>query len=229
MASSGTYDFTMSNADVVISAFSRLQVRRTSMLAEHLQDAAKEANLLLVEWANKQVNLWKSELQTISLVPGTATYTLPARTVMVLAAYIRTGSGTSQNDRLIFPVSTYEYASYPNKTLQGFPQVFWFNRQITPQITLYVVPDDSQTYTLELQTAVQIQDANLPSGETPDIPYRWLDAFTAGLSHRLARIYKPELEQARKADAMEAWTIAATQDVEDVDLVLAPMVGAYYR
>jgi hypothetical protein len=73
-----------------------------------------------------------------------------------------------------------------------------------------------------------MQDANLSGGETPDIPYRWLDALCAGLSHRLARIYAPTLEQLRKADADEAWKVAATQDTENVPLVLAPNLRSYY-
>lgn len=229
MTSSGTYAFNPAISDVVLSAYSRIQIRRTALLAEHLQDAAKEANYLLVEFGNKQPNLWSSELQSVALVQGTDTYTLPSRTIMVLAAYIRTGIGTSQNDRLIFPVSTYEYASYPNKTQQGFPSVFWFNRQIIPQITLWTVPDATNTYTLELQTVSQIQDANLPAGETPNLPYRFFDAFVAGLAYRLARIWKPEMEAQRKADAAEAWSIAALQDVEDVALTIAPGMDGYYR
>lgn len=229
MSSSGTYAFNPAISDVVLSAYSRIQIRRSQLVAEHLTDAAREANYLLIEFNNKQPNLWRSKLQTVALVQGTATYTLPSYTVMVLAAYIRTGSGTSQNDRLIFPVSTYEYASYPNKNTQSFPSVFWFDRQITPQITLWAVPDQSSTYTLLLQTATQIQDANLPAGETADLPNRFMDAFVAGLAYRLARIWKPELEQVRKADATEAWSIAATQDVEDVALTISPGIDGYYR
>ncbi len=74
-----------------------------------------------------------------------------------------------------------------------------------------------------------MQDANLPGGETPDVPYRWIDAIVAGLAHRLSRIYAPQMEQLRKADAVDAWTTAATQDVENVALTLAPSIGLYYR
>lgn len=49
MASSGTYAFSNSNADVVIGAYGRLQIRRTSLLAEHMQDAYKQANLAVLK------------------------------------------------------------------------------------------------------------------------------------------------------------------------------------
>jgi hypothetical protein len=72
-------------------------------------------------------------------------------------------------------------------------------------------------------------DANFPAGETPDVPYRWLDALVAGLAHRLSRIYAPQMEQVRKADAQEAWQQAAAQDTENVGFMLAPGLAQYYR
>jgi hypothetical protein len=74
-----------------------------------------------------------------------------------------------------------------------------------------------------------LQDATLPNGLNVEIPYLWLDALTAGLAHRLARVYAPQLEQIRKADADEAWQIAATQNVENVPLYIAPAINGYYR
>lgn len=229
MTSSGTYSFALSNADVMIEGFARCSVRRTAILAEHLQDGARAINLAMVTFANKQPNLWTSEQQTVALVAGTTTYTLPARSVMILSCFLRTGSGASQNDRIVWPVSEYEYASFPNKNTQGFPSTYWFNRQITPEISFYLTPDSTLTYTAYLQIVRQIQDANVASGETPDIPYRWIDALCAETAYRLSRIYAPDKEQMRKADAVEAWAVAATQDVENVGMTIAPGIGSYYR
>lgn len=229
MASSGTYAFSQSNADVVLGAYGRIGIRRTALLAEHMQDAYRQSNLALVTLAIRQPNLWTEETQEVPLIDGTATYTLTARTMMILIATIRTGSGFTQNDRVITPVSSVEYQSFPNKAQDGFPSVYWFNRQITPTITFWAVPDATDTYTARLQCVRQVQDANLAGGETPDLPYRWLDWFEADLAHRLARIYKPELEQARKADAAEAWAIAATDDTENVAMNISPGISGYYR
>lgn len=227
MASSGTYNFALSNSDILIEGFSRCGIRRTALLAEHIADGRNAINLALVTFANKQPNLWTSEQQTVALVAGTITYTLPARSVMILSCFIRTGSGTSQQDRLCWPVSEMEYASYPNKTAQGFPTTFWFNRQITPTLSFYLTPDAAQSYTAYLQIVRQVQDANLPNSETPDIPYRWIDALCAETAYRLSRVYAPDKEAMRKADAAEAWSVAATQDTENVALVIQPMIGVY--
>lgn len=94
---------------------------------------------------------------------------------------------------------------------------------------MWPVPDQTGTFTLNYYACTQVQDTNLAGGETPDIPYLWLDAYIAGMAHRFARVYKPELEAMRKADAKEAWTIAATQNVENTPTVLAPQISGYYR
>lgn len=229
MTSSGTTSFNLDNASIAVAAYSRIQVRRTALLAEHMQDAFQEFNLMMSKFANLQVNLWTVDLVTVPLVQGTATYNVDPSTIQILDAYIQTGAGSSQNDRLIFPISRTEYASYPNKTAQSFPSVFWFDRLISPTITLWQVPDASSTYTLKYYRCVQIQDANLTNGETPNVPYRWLDCMVAELAHRLARIWKPELEAAREKDAEKAWNIAATNDVENVPMVLSVGVDGYFR
>lgn len=229
MTSSGTYSYSPSIGSLVLDAFDRIQLRPTALLTEHLTRAQSETNLLLAQWSNKQVNLWKSELQTVTLVAGTESYTLPARTINILIAYISTTSDGTVIDRVVTPISTVEYGSIPNKSLQAPPTVYWFNRQATPVLYMWPVPDDTTTYTLKLQTAVQVQDAAMASGETPDIPYRFIDAFVAGLAHRLARVYAPALEAQRKADADEAWATAAAQDTEAVPLYITPGVSGYYR
>lgn len=229
MTSSGTYAFSPANADVTLNAFGRIQIRRPSITTDHLQDAYTEANLLMTEWTNKQPNLWTSELQSYPLTQGVATYALPARTIMVIANYIDTGTGQNTTSRLIGPISTYEYASMPNKEMQALPTSFWLDRQITPSVVLWPVPDGGGPYTMKLRVVRQIQDVGLTSGQTPDLPNRWLDAFTAGLSHRLARIYAPDQEAKRKADAMESWQTAATQDTENVNTYLIPGISGYYN
>lgn len=229
MTSSGTYNFSTSNADAVVGAYGRIGIRRPELLTEHLRDGYRQANLALVKLSNFQPNLWTEELVEVELEDGVATYSLPARTVMVLIATIRTGTGVAQNDRVLGPMSSYEYQSIPNKDNEGFPSIYWFNRQITPQITFWLVPDADDVYTARLQCVRQVQDVNLASGETPDLPYRWVDWFEAEIAARLARIYKPDLEDKRKADAAEALAIAATQDVENVPLAIVPGLSGYYR
>lgn len=210
-----------------MGAFARIGVRRSDILQTHLADARIEANLLLAKISNLQPNLWTVDLQSVLLVQGTAVYTVPPETVMVLDAYIRYGSPSV--DRSIYPISRSEYATYPNKTTQGPPSVFWFDRLIAPTITLWATPDGNGPYTLFYYRVRQVQDAEYANGQNIEIPYLWLDAFTAGLAHRLSRIYAPSLEGQRKMDADDAWQTAATQNVENVNLMINPGLSSYFR
>lgn len=229
MTSSGTYAYAPSASDVVLNAYARIQIKRTMLTAEHLQDAYFEGNALLSQWASLQPLLWKSELISQVLTEGTATYALSSRVVMILLAYIETGSGTNTIDKVLGPLSTVEYASLTNKTMEAPPSSYWFNRLSTPEITLWQTPDGNGPYTLKMRCVSQVQDTSLKNGATPDIPYRAIDAYTAGLSHRLARIHAPQLEAQRKVDAAEAWGIFAGNDVENVPMIIAPGMGGYFR
>lgn len=228
MTSSATYSFGPSVADFTLNAFARLQIRRPELTTQHLTDAAMEANLVQVQMSNLQPNLWRSELYTQVLTASDGNYVLPARMIAIIAAYISTDNGDSTTtDRIIGPLSAYEYAAISTKSTEAPPTSFWYDRQITPQINLWPIPDDAQTYTLKLRILSQVQDASLPSGVTPDLPYRFFDAFSSALAHRLARIYKPELEMARKVDAKEAWDIAANQDTEAVPMFIIPCLSVF--
>jgi hypothetical protein len=230
MASSATYNFNPSNGSIVLSAFERIQIRAPELRQEHMLSAYKEFNFLLAEYSNRQPNLWKVIRTQTVLTAGQATYTLPANTVMILDASVVLNYGTQfESRRYITPISRTEYLSYANQQSPGPPTVFWFNRQETPTVTFYLVPDNGGPYTFDFFSCIQVQDVNLPAGETPDVPYRWLDALVAGLSYRLSRIYAPQLEPLRKGDAADAWAIAAAQDTENVPLVLAPSLVGYYR
>lgn len=225
MTTSGTTDFNPSLGELVINAYSRIGIRRTSLLASHLADARVEANLLQQEWNNKQVNLWKVSLVSVPLVAGQASYDVADSVVMILDAYVTVGG----IDYIIYPISRTEYAAIPNKTQEGRPSQFWFDRLENTILYLWMVPDANSTYTLNYYCCKLIEDAALVNGTTVEVPQLWLDAFSAGLAYRLARIYAPQMKADRKAEYDEAWNVAATQNVENVPLNIIPGVGGYYR
>lgn len=229
MSSTGTYAYSPAYSSLVLTAFSRIQMRRTELNAEHMADADQECNLVQIEMSNRSPNLWRREVYEQALTASTATYTLPARMMAIQAAYITRDDGSTSTDTIIWPLSGAEYAALPQKDQESQPTSYFYNRQITPTITLWPVPDDSADYTLKVAIFSQIQDANLTAGYTPDLPYRALDVFVAKLSHRLARIYKPDLEDKRKQDAMEAWAAFAEEDQENVPIMISPDVTGYWR
>lgn len=231
MATTGTYNFNPSLGELVLYAYGILQVRRTELVQQHMVDARLAANFIFSRWSNQGVNLWAVDLQTVPLVAGTATYTVPTNTVVMLDAYLSiTNSGAvGPTDRLILPVSRTEYASYPNKSQQGFTTVFWMDRLLAPTVTLWLVPDGVSAQYLKYYRVRQIQDAELAGGLTVEIPYLWLEAFSDALAHRLSRIYAPQRSMELKNDAAESYKIAADQNVETANQYVLPQMGGYFR
>jgi hypothetical protein len=226
---SGTYNFNPSGGEFILNAFDRIQIRPTEIQQTQMQRAIMELNLALVRFNTMPgQNQWTIQQATIPLVQGSATYSLPAETRMIFSCFIRYSSNP-QLDRYMFPISRDEYAAISTKNTQGFPSQYFFDRQISPTITFYLTPDGSYPYDFFYYAANQIQDATVGNGQNLQLPTRFFDAITADLAHRLARIYRPEQEQLRKADRDEAWMIASTEDTEWVPLYVTPGMTGYWR
>lgn len=230
MATSGTYTFNPSLGELTLYAFNLVGVRNTAILQEHLESARMATNLLLASWSNQGVNLWKVDLVTTPLVTNQATYPVDSKTVMILDAYVTNNDSGALIDRIILPVSRTEYASYPNKDQQGYPTVYWFDRLLSPTVTLWPVPNtDNGPQDLKYYRVTRLEDASLINGQNVDIPYLWMDAFANGLAYRLAIIWAPEKIGMLKPLADEAYQIAASQNVEQAQQYITPMLSSYWR
>lgn len=237
MATSGTYAFSATLARHVLAAYARIGIRRTAIGVEHMKDAEFESNLLLCDWSNKQPNLWLSALKTEAITAGTATYALDPEVVAIQIAYMSTTSGSTTTDRPLGQLSTVEYHAIPNKATTGYPTSYWFDRQVTPQITLWPTPDSVYTYTFKYRCVKQAEDAVLAGGYDVEIPYRFNTAFVDGLADRLGAVYPEAAKAALGANfsqvladrAARSWMTAAGQDTEDVPMFITPSLGGYYR
>ena len=157
-----------------------------------------------------------------------STYSVAPNTVVMLDTYIETDNGNGQPiDRLILPVSRTEYASYPNKSQAGFSTTYWFDRLLSPTVTLWPVPNTGTS--LKYYRVRQVQDSNLPNGQTVEIPYMWLEAFAYSLAQRLATIWAPDRVALLKPMADEAYAIAAAQNIETAQQYISPILSGYFR
>jgi hypothetical protein len=228
MATSNTYSWNPALGEVVLYAYNLIGLRPTSLLQEHFEAARMATNMMLSRWSSQGVNLWCVDMETVPLVQGTSTYSVPSDTIVMLDAYISTTTGSSTIDRIIMPVSRTEYASYPNKAQQGFPTTFWFDRTLAPEVTLWPVPDGSQT-SLKYYRVRRVQDSNLQNGEQVEIPYYFMEAFAFGLAQRLAMIWAPDKVALMKPLADESYQIAASQNVETANTYISPSLSGYWR
>lgn len=393
MSTSGTYDFNPPLGDLAIECFERIGVRASEITPDHIISFRRSVNLVFSSWSNRGVNLWKVDLQSVPLVQGLTTYSVPSNTVMVLDVYIRTYSmgattnfvpdfATTNNsnlvtlnlqssgvqfgqyiniiipiavgglilygfyqvnsvlsnnlftilaaskatstvasggvvplfltaagletvvvtlpkhgyltgqpfvvqvqtnvggialmgnytitsvvdadnftisainpagfdasmyenngntqitiqqqvqnpvDRIMAPISRTDYAALPDKTVQGFPTTFWYDRTLNPTLTIWQPPDGNGPYQMFYYRVTQIQDGIPQDGQTADIPYRFLEALSAETAFHLSMKWNPQMAVALKAYADEKWGEAGAEDRERVSLYLQPDLSGYYR
>ena len=230
MASSGTYAWNPQIGDIVINAYARCGIRGPELTAQHLQDAATECNLLSVQFSNRNPSQYALETTTIPLVQGQAVYSLLNRVLAVAIVTMTVNYGTaSAFDRVISPISSTDFAAIPNKTTQGPPTICNTQLLPIPTITFWPTPDGNGPYQANILAFRHQQDVSISGGQTMDLSYHFLDAFTAGLAARLARIYAPALYPMRKQDWEDAWNEVAEMDQTDDSLYIVAGLDSYYR
>jgi hypothetical protein len=195
-----------------------------------LKTARRSLNLMTLEWANRGLNLFTIEAGTQVLTPGTGTYTLPTGTIDLIEHQLRTGTGTSQVDTSLERISVSTYAQQTNKQITGRPtQIFVQRLAGSTTVTLWPLPDSTQTYTLFYYRLKGID--GLASGIGADanmVPPRFVPALVAGLAYYIA-MKKPEaiarvlpLKQVYE----EQFELAAMEDRDRSSVMFVPF-GSY--
>lgn len=228
MSTSGLTTFNPDIAEIIEEAYERVGVEiRTGY---QFRTARRSLNYLLASWANKGLNLWTIEQGEIPLLTGVGTYALPDDTVDLIETVIRQNPGSTSNqvDLQIARISVSTYATIPNKLTQGRPIQIFVDRQ-TPTPTAKIWPLPSQTgYTLVYWRLRRLQDTGAPGSNTLDIPFRFLEAMTAGLAYNLA-LKTPEAENKipmLKQLYDEAFELAADEDRQRVSFRFVPNIGS---
>lgn len=214
MTTSGSRDFNLDVGEIIEEAYERcgLEVRT----GYDARTARRSLNLMFADWANRGLNLWTVAQGTTNLVQGTSTYTLTADVVGMLEMVLRRDGTDYEVER----ISRGDYLTFPNKTDQGRPSQFYFNRQIDPVITLWQTPENS-TDQLIYYYVQRIEDADALVNTT-DLPFRFYPCMVAGLSYYLSMKRAPERIQILKAVYEEEFQRAAEEDEDRVPLKLQP-------
>jgi hypothetical protein len=225
---SGTYSFSPSTGEAVLYCYGLCGIRATALTQQHYETARMASNIMMTAWSSRGVNLWGVDLQCIALSQGCSTYNVPSNTIVMLDAYIGFNNGAGEIDRLILPVSRTEYASYPNKSEQGFSTTYWFDRLLQPTVTLWPVPDGTIS-SFKYYRLRQAQDSIYANGASIEMPVYFWDAFTLGLAYRLALSWAPTQVPVLKPLADEAYNYAVNQNVETAQQYISPMIAGYFR
>jgi hypothetical protein len=226
MATSGTTAFDLDFTDIIEEAYERAGLEMRS--GYDLRTARRSFNLMMLEWANRGINLWKVKSGTQTLTASTATYTLTETDVVDLLDHVirlNSGDTDTQTDYKISRISLSTYANRTAKLAEGRPTEIYIDRQrAAPQVTLWPVPDDSQTYTLAYWYLERIEDAGAYTNNA-DVVFRFLPALIAGLAYYIA-MKNPSVQDrvsALKGSYDEQFQLASEEDREKVDWSLVPL------
>lgn len=214
MTTSGSRDFNLDVAEAIEEAYERcgLEVRT----GYDARTARRSLNLMFAEWANRGLNLWTVVQDTLTLTQGQAQETLGTDVVDILEMVLRRNGVDIEMER----ISRGEYLDFPNKTDQGRPSQFYFDRKISPVLNLWQTPENS-TDQLVYYYVRRIEDAG-QLANTTDIPFRFYPCMVAGLAYYLAMKRAPERLQFLKAVYEEEFQRAAEEDEDRVSLKLQP-------
>jgi|TARA_R110001592_G_scaffold72815_1_gene222529 hypothetical protein len=216
MALSGTVAFRPDVEEVIEEAFERCGIDAQTRTGYHAVSARRSLNLLFSEFANRGINYWAVTQNTLSLVSGTASYALPSGTIDIIDAVIRDGT----TDQTINRVTISEYNQIPNKTTSGKPSQYMLDKQYTPVIYFWNVPNNS-TYSMVYWAVNQLDDITASNQDT-DVPYRWSDCISAGLAAKLALKYAPDRFQLLNELYERSFNFAASSDNDGVSLRIQP-------
>ena len=141
----------------------------------------------------------------------------------VLSVVVRV-SGT---DYSLLRLSRDDYITIPTKTSTGRPNQFFLDRQITPNLKLWPVPDSSTSYTIYYDALTRMDDADIYTN-TMDMPFRFYPCLAAGLAYYLSLKKNPQRTPLLKSVYEEEFQRAADEDRDRASFNVVPSVG-YYR
>ena len=218
MATSGSRDFDLDVAEIIEEAFERCGLElRTGYDAK---TARRSLNVMFSEWANRGINLWTVRQATLTVTSGTATYTSSNGLASPMNDLLEVALRRSSTDFEMERISRGDYLNIPNKSTTGRPSQFFFNRQTSPELTVWPTPENS-TDQVVYYYITRIEDADKLTNNA-DVPYRFIPCMVSAFAYYLAIKKAPERVQFLKNVYEEEFQRAADEDEDRVSLKLAP-------
>jgi len=196
MATSGTYNYLATAGVIVTEALRKIGVveEGTSASTAQIEDAMPALEMFLKSLGNKGLMVWKVQKASITLVASTNAYTYDVnyRFTEITDIQYRDSSGY---DTPMIELSREEYSRQNNKSLEGQPTQYWWDKAPVPgddRVYVWPAPDTANagsSQALIVTGILPIEDADdsTPDGTYDiDLPSEWYEAVAYGLAVRLA-------------------------------------------
>ena len=222
MASSGQTTFNLAIDDVIEQAFE--QIGGQPISGEEARSARIALNLLLTEWQNRGVLLWKLVNTPVTLTTSVTSYTLDSDIIDSLQTTINVNGNDLEMNRITYQ----DYMKLPDKTQTGRPTQFSFLRG-KDNVSMTVWPTPDQTYTMNLFTMTRIQDVTASAIQTADLPFRFLPALVDGLAYKMS-MRRPGVDPSKisflKQQYEETFAFALEEDRQRTSMFIRPRLGS---
>jgi hypothetical protein len=219
MTVSSSKDFELDVADYIEEAFERCGLEART--GYDLKTAKRSLNLLFADWANRGLNQWTIKQRSFTVTSGDGETDLSADVIDILSLVVRR-SGT---DYALSRISRDEYLSIPTKTTTGRPTQFFVDRQITPNLKLWPLPDnDTDVVIYDALTRMDDADTYV---NTVDMPFRFYPCLAAGLAYYIAMKRAPERLQILKPIYEEEMNRAMDEDRDRASFRVSPDLRNY--
>ena len=219
MTVSGSRDFELDVADYIEEAFERCGLEART--GYDLKTAKRSLNLLFADWANRGLNQWTIKQKNFVVTSGDGEIDLGLDVIDILSLVVRR-SGT---DYALNRISRDAYLSIPTKTTTGRPTQFFVDRQITPVLKIWPLPDNS-TDEVIYDALTRMDDADTYVN-TVDMPFRFYPCLAAGLAYYIAMKRAPERLQILKPIYEEELNRAMDEDRDRASFRVAPDLRNY--
>ena len=219
MAVSGSVNFELDVVEYIEEAFERcgLEVKT----GYDLKSAKRSLNIMLAEWANRGLNQWTITQSTQALTASDGEYSLGTNIIDILSmSVLRSGIYYS-----LERISRDTYLAIPNKATTGRPTQFFLDRQITPNLKIWPLPENS-TDVLYFDALTRIDDADTFTN-TLEVPFRFYPCLAAGLAYYIAIKRAPSRIQMLKAVYEEEFERAISEDRDRASVRISPALGDY--
>jgi len=221
MTSSGQTTFDLTIDDVIEQAFE--QVGGQPISGEEARSARICLNLLMTEWQNRGVLLWKLADTPVTVSTSVTEYTLNSDIIDSLQTTITVNGNDLEMNRITYQ----DYMKLPDKSQTGRPTQFSFLRG-KDNVSMVVWPTPEQTYTMNLLAMTRIQDVTASAIQTSDMPFRFLPPLVDGLAYKLSS-RRPGIDSGRigflKQQYEESFAFALEEDRQRTSMFIRPRLG----
>ena len=219
MTVSGSKNFELDVADYIEEAFERcgLEVRT----GYDLKTAKRSMNLLFADWANRGINQWTIAQRSFTVTSNDGQYDLSADVIDILSLVIQRDGTDYSLDR----ISRDAYLNIPTKSTQSRPSQYFLDRQITPNLKLWPLPDNS-TDVIYYDALIRLDDADT-FVDTIQIPFRFYPALAAGLAYYIAIKKAPDRIPLLKPMYEEELGRAMDEDRDRSSFQVSPQLRSY--